>query len=406
LRGFRAAANVPGVMGQPVLVSAARLPSGKLLGALSPLSATELGARAVAAAVERARVRPEDVDEVIMGQVIQAGAGQNPARQAALGAGLPETVAAMTINKVCGSSLKAVVLAAQAVALEDAACIVAGGQESMSNGPYLLPRGRDGYRLGHGDLLDATVHDGLWCAFNDYHMGCTGEVVAERYGIDREAQDRWALRSHQRAAAAREAGDFDDELVPVEVPQRKGDPVRVDRDETIRPDTSLEALSRLPTVFQEDGTVTPGNAPGVNDGAAAVVVMNERQAHSLNLPVLARIVAYTTSGIEPELVMMAPVKAVNRVLSRADWDRDEVDLYELNEAFSVQSVALIDELELVEEKVNVRGGAVALGHPIGASGARILTTLLHALAARDGKRGIAAMCLGGGNAVALAVERP
>lgn len=406
MRASGAAANVPPVMGQPVIVSAARLPTGKLLGALAPLPATELGARAVAAAVERAQVRPEEVDEVIMGQVIQAGAGQNPARQAALGAGLPETVAAMTVNKVCGSSLKAVVLAAQAVALEDASCVVAGGQESMSNGPYLLPGGREGYRLGHGDLLDATVHDGLWCAFDDHHMGCTGEVVAERYGIDREAQDRWALRSHQRAAAARDAGEFDAEIVPVEVPRRKGEPLRVERDETIRPDTSLEALARLPTVFQEDGTVTPGNAPGINDGAAAVVVMNERQARSLNLPLLARIVGYTTSGIAPELVMMAPVKAVNQLLARTDWKREEVDLYELNEAFAVQSVALVEELELDAEKVNVRGGAVALGHPIGASGARILTTLLHALSARDGRRGIAAMCLGGGNAVALAVERP
>lgn len=393
-------------MGQPVLVSAARLPTGKLLGALAPLSGTELGAKVVAAAVERAQVRSEDVDEVIMGQVIQAGAGQNPARQAALGAGLPPTVAAMTINKVCGSSLKAVVLAAQAVALEDAACVVAGGQESMSNGPYLLPRARGGYRLGHAPLLDATVHDGLWCAFNDYHMGCTGEVVAERYGIDRGAQDRWALRSHRRASAAQEAGDFEAEIVPVEVPRRKGEPLRVDRDETIRPETSLEALAKLPTVFQEDGTVTAGNAPGVNDGAAAVIVMNERQALNLNLPFLARIVGYTTSGIDPELVMMAPVKAVNQLLARVDWQRDDVDLYELNEAFSVQSVALVEELELDEDKVNVRGGAVALGHPIGASGARILTTLLYALAQRDGKRGVAAMCLGGGNAVALAVERP
>lgn len=393
-------------MPQPVVVSAVRTPSGRLLGSLSPLSAIELGSRVVAAAVERAGVRPEDVEEVIMGHVVQAGCGQNPARQAALGADLPDTVAAMTINKVCGSSLKAVVLAAQAVALEDARCVVAGGQESMSNGPYLVPRARQGYRLGGGELLDATVHDGLWCAFNDYHMGCTGEVVAQRYEVSRREMDEWALRSHRRAAAARDAGEFDAEIVAVEVPQRKGDPLVFDADETIRDDTDMESLAALRPVFDEDGTVTAGNAPGVNDGAAATVVMSEEEARSLGIPFRARIVAYATSGIEPELVMMAPVKAVNAVLAKTGWNRQDVDLYELNEAFAVQSVALVRELDLDPERVNVRGGAVALGHPIGASGARILTTLLHALADRDASRGIAAMCLGGGNAVALAVERP
>jgi acetyl-CoA C-acetyltransferase len=392
-------------MVRPVIVSAVRTPSGKLLGSLAPLRAAQLGAVVVGAAIERAGRRPRDVDEVIMGQVIQAGEGQNPARQAALGAGLPPGVAALTVNKVCGSSLKAAILAAQAIALDDAACIVAGGQESMSNGPYLLPRARQGYRLGHGELLDATVHDGLWCAFGDYHMGCTGDLVAERYEVSRAEQDAWALRSHQRAAAARERGGFAAEIVPVDVPQTRGPALVFDADETIRADTSSEALARLKPVFSAEGTVTAGNAPGVNDGAAAVVVMGEEAARDQEIPILARIVAYATSGIEPELVMMAPVEAVNRVLDKAGWSRDEVDLYELNEAFAVQSVAVVRELGIDPERVNVNGGAVALGHPIGASGARILTTLLHALTAASARRGVAAMCLGGGNGVAMAVER-
>lgn len=340
-----------------------------------------------------------------MGQVIQAGSGQNPARQAALGADLPPSVAALTINKVCGSSLKAVVLAAQAIALDDAACIVAGGQESMTNGPYLVPNARQGYRLGHGKLLDATVNDGLWCAFGDYHMGCTGDLVSERYAVSREEQDAWALRSHQRAAAAQESGAFDAELAAVEVPQRKGPPLVFDADETIRADSSADALARLKPVFSADGTVTAGNAPGVNDGGAAVVVMGEEQATAAGAPILARVVAYATSGIVPELVMMAPVEAVNLVLGKTGWDRDDVDLYELNEAFAVQSVAVVKELQIDPDKVNVNGGAVALGHPIGASGARILTTLLHAMDQRSVRRGIAGMCMGGGNGVAVAVER-
>lgn len=392
-------------MARPVIVSAVRTPSGKLLGSLSPVHATELGAVVVRAAVERAGRRPGDVDEVIMGQVIQAGSGQNPARQSALGAGMPPSVGAFTINKVCGSSLKAVVLASQAILLDDAQCIVAGGQESMTNGPYLLPRARQGYRLGHGELLDATVHDGLWCALGDYHMGCTGDLVSERYEVTREQQDAWALRSHQRAAAAQGSGAFDAEIVGVEVPQRKGAPVVFERDETIRAGTSAEALAALRPVFSDAGTVTAGNAPGVNDGAAAVVVMGEDAAVAEGLPILARVVAYATSGIEPELVMMAPVDAVNMVLDKTEWNRDEVDLYELNEAFAVQSVAVVKELGIDPEKVNVNGGAVALGHPIGASGARILTTLLHAMNQRTAQRGIAAMCMGGGNGVALAVER-
>jgi acetyl-CoA C-acetyltransferase len=392
-------------MNKPVIVSAVRLPSGRLLGTLSPFTAPDLGSLAIKAAVERAKIAPEDIDEVIMGHVVQAGCGQNPARQAALKAGLPPKVAAMTINKVCGSSLKAAVLAAQAIMLDDARFIVAGGQESMTNGPYLLPRARQGYRLGNGELLDATVHDGLWCAFNDYHMGNTGEVVADRYKVSREEQDLWAVRSHARAVAARDNGEFDAEIVPVEVPQRKRDPIIFDKDESIRDDTTAEGLAKLRPAFQADGSVTAGNAPGVNDGAAAVLVTSEAEAEARGLPVLGRIVAYATSGIEPELVMMAPVDAVNMVLDKTGWDRNEVDFYEINEAFSVQAVAVVRELGIDPEKVNVRGGAVALGHPIGASGARILTTLLYTLADHGGKRGIAGMCLGGGNAVAMAVER-
>jgi acetyl-CoA C-acetyltransferase len=376
-----------------------------MLGGLSSLTAPQLGAAAVHAARERAGIQPDEVDEVIMGQVVQAGSGQNPARQAALGAGLPPTVGAFTLNMVCGSSLKAVMLATQAIRLGDADRIIAGGQESMSHGPYLLPKARQGYRLGHGTMLDATVHDGLWCAFSDYHMGNTGEVVAERYGITRQEQDEWSVRSHQRAAASAAAGEFDAELLPVEVPQRKGDPIVVAADETIRVDSSVEGLARLKPVFKKDGTVTAGNAPGINDGASAVCVMSRDEAEKRGLDILGRVVAYATSGIEPELVMMAPVRGVEMVLEKTGWDRNEVDLYELNEAFSVQSVAVVRELSIDPERVNVRGGAVALGHPIGASGTRILTTLLHAMRDREAGRGIAAMCLGGGNSVALAVER-
>jgi acetyl-CoA C-acetyltransferase len=369
------------------------------------MRAPELGAIVVRAAIERAACDPGEVNEVIMGQVIQAGSGQNPARQAALGAGIPASVGAFTVNKVCGSSLKAVVLAAQAIALEDANCIVAGGQESMTNGPYLLPKARQGYRMGHGELFDATVHDGLWCAFGDFHMGCTGDLISRRYEVSREQQDAWAARSHQRAAVAQESGAFNDEIVAVKVPQRGGSTLVFDRDETIRADTSREKLANLTPVFSANGTVTAGNAPGVNDGAAALMVMSQNEAVTRGIAPLARVVAYATSGIEPELVMMAPVEAVNIVLKKAGWDRDDVDLFELNEAFAVQSVAIIKELGIDAEKVNVNGGAVALGHPIGASGARILTTLLHALTQRDVEKGIAAMCMGGGNGVAVAVER-
>jgi acetyl-CoA C-acetyltransferase len=392
--------------GRPVILSAARTPVGRLLGVLKSLGAPALGAVAVREAVARAGVAPFEVDEVILGNVLQAGVGQNPARQAALEAGLPPSVGALTVNKVCGSGLKAVVLAAQAVRLGDARVVVAGGMESMSNAPYLLRGAREGYRLGHGEMIDAMIHDGLWDVYENYHMGCTAEVVSEKYRVTRRDQDAWALRSHRRAVAAIDAGAFREEIVPVEIPQRKGPPVRVDTDEAPRRDTSAEALAALQPVFKEGGTVTAGNAPGVNDGAAALVVASPERARRAESPPLAEIVAYATSGIEPALVMMAPLEAIRRCLARAGWDARDVDYFEINEAFSAQMVALVRELRLDEERVNVDGGAVALGHPIGASGARILTTLLGVLRRRGGRRGVAALCLGGGNAVAMAVERP
>lgn len=388
-----------------VIVSAVRTPIGRFLGSLKEVPAVKLGARVVAEALRRASLEPGEVDEVILGNVVSAGLGQNPARQAALGAGLPDTVAALTINKVCGSSLKAVVLGAQAVALGDARFVLAGGMESMSQAPYLLQGARSGLRLGHGKMLDAMIHDGLWDAYENYHMGNTGEVVAKEYGISRQAQDEWALSSHHKALAAMEAGKFQAETVAVEVPQRKGDPVLFETDEAPRKGSSLEALSKLRPAFQKDGTVTAGNAPGVNDGAAAVVVTSLAEAQRRNLQPLARIVAYATSGIAPRLVLMAPELAVRMVLDKAGWSMDDVDLFEFNEAFAVQQCALVQEMKVDPARVNVHGGAVALGHPIGASGARVLTTLLFALQDRGLKRGIVALCLGGGNAVAMAVER-
>jgi acetyl-CoA C-acetyltransferase len=393
-------------MQQPVIVAAVRTPIGRFLGALKPLAAPRLGSVVIAEAVRRAGIPAGEVDEVIMGNVVGAGLGQNPARQAALGAGLPDTVPAMTVNKVCGSGLKAVVLGAQAVALGDARAVVCGGMESMSNAPFLLEGAREGLRMGHAKLIDSMIHDGLWDAYEDYHMGCTGEVIAQEYGISRRAQDEWALGSHRKAIAAIDAGRFRDEIVAVEVPQRKGEPARFEVDESPRRDTSIEVLASLKPAFQrEGGTVTAGNAPGVSDGAAAVVVTSEAEAQRRGLRPLARIVAYASSGIAPRLVMMAPKAATEKVLEKAGWSRDQVDLYEFNEAFAVQQCALVRELRIDPAKVNVNGGAVALGHPIGASGARILTTLLHALADRVGRRGVAALCLGGGNAVAMAVER-
>jgi acetyl-CoA C-acetyltransferase len=390
---------------EAVIISAARTPVGKLLGALKGFRAPELGAIVVRESVKRAGLKPEDVDEVIMGCVIQAGLGQAPARQAALRAGLPPAVSAVTVNKVCGSGLKAVMMAAQGVQLGDAEIVVAGGMESMSNAPYLVPKAREGYRLGHGELLDSMISDGLWCAFNDYHMGCTGEVVSERFNVSRAEQDEYALNSHKKAAAAIKAGKFKDEIVPVEIPQRKGAAIVFDTDETVREDTSLDALAKLKPAFKDDGTVTAGNAPGVNDGASAVVVTSLERARTLGIEPMARIVAQAVSGTEPELVMMAPVEAIRRVLKKAGWAISEVDLIELNEAFAVQAVAITRELGLDPEKLNVNGGAVALGHAIGQSGSRLLTTMLYEMKRRDVHRGIVSLCLGGGNAVAMAVER-
>ena len=393
-------------MEAPVILSAVRAPIGKFQGGLSSFSATELGAKVVAEVVRRAGIEPAQVDECIMGNVVSAGLGQNPARQAALRGGLASRVAAMTINKVCGSGLKAVALAAQAVALDESQIVVAGGMESMSNCPYLMPGARTGFRLGNAEIIDSMINDGLWDAFNDFHMGQTAELVAEKYKISREEQDRFALASHQKAINAINSCYFEAQVLPIEVPQKKGPALVIKTDESPRADTSLEALGRLRPAFKKDGTVTAGNAPGVNDGAAAVAVTSERTAVRLGKKPIARIVAQATSGVDPKWVMMAPVEAVEKLLKKTGWGRDkDVDLVELNEAFAVQAMAVIRELRLNPEKVNVNGGAVALGHPIGASGARILVTLLYELERRNLKRGIAALCLGGGNAVALAVER-
>lgn len=390
---------------EAVIISAVRTPVGKLLGAVKSFKATDLGALVVREAVKRARVSANDVDEVIMGCVIQAGLGQNPARQAALRGGLPDTVSAVTVNKVCGSGLKAIMMAAQGVQLGDTEIVVAGGMESMSNAPYLLPKAREGYRLGNGTIVDSVINDGLWCAFDDQHMGCTGEVVAERFHVSREEQDEYALNSHRKASEAIKAGKFKEEILPIEIPQRKGAPIIFDTDEPVREDTSLESLGKLKPSFKEGGTVTAGNAPGVNDGASAVVVTSRERAKSLGIEPLAKIVGQATSGIEPKLVMMAPLEAIKKLLKKTGWSLNDVDLIELNEAFAVQAVAITRELNLDPEKLNVNGGAVALGHAIGQSGSRILTTMLYEMKRRDAHRGIAALCLGGGNAVAMAVER-
>jgi len=391
-------------MRDAVIASAVRLPTGKFLGALKGFTAPQLGAMVVREAVRRARLDPSAVDECIMGNVVSAGLGQNPARQAALHGGLPDQVAAMTVNKVCGSGLKAVMLAAQGIATRDIDVAVAGGMESMSNCPYLLPRVREGLRMGDGQVVDSMISDGLWCAFEQSHMGLSGEVVADRYAVGRTEQDAYAVRSHEKAARATREGWFRDETPPVSIPQRKGDPVVFDRDESIREDTSVEALSKLKPAFKPEGTVTAGNAPGVNDGAAAVVVMAAERARALGVTPMARIVGQAVSGLPPKLVMMTPVEAVRKVAAKVGWTLGDVDLFELNEAFSVQAVAVVRELGIDPERVNVHGGAVALGHPIGASGARILTTLLYAMKRRRAVRGIATLCLGGGNGVALAVE--
>ena len=392
-------------MEDAVIVSAVRTPVGKFQGALSEMTAVQLGALVVREAVLRAGVAASDIEECIMGCVLPAGLGQNPARQAALQGGLADTVAALTINMVCGSGLKAVALAAQAIATGAAEIVVAGGMESMSNAPYLLPQGRRGFRMGDAAVVDSMVKDGLWCACEDFHMGMTGELVAEKHGITREVQDAYALESHRRANAAWNEGRFAAEVMAVPVPGKKGAVSLFERDESVRADASMAALAALRPVFKKEGTVTAGNAPGVNDAAAAVVVMSAAKAKALGVEPMATIRAQAASGVAPRWVMLAPVIGVRKVLERAGWRMGEVDLFELNEAFSVQALGVMKELEISTERVNVNGGAVAIGHPIGASGARVLVTLLHEMKRRDVKKGVTALCLGGGNSVALAVER-
>src|SRR2546430_110266 len=390
-----------------VIVSGVGTAVGKFQGWLAELSEVQLGAIAVREAVKRVQVDAKQVDECIMGNVVSAGLGQNPAGQAALNGGLPPEVGAMTINKVCGSGLKAVALGAQAIQTGNSSIVVAGGMESMTNAPYLLPNARKGYRLGNAKIIDSMVHDGLWDIYNDYHMGITGEHVAEKYGITREEQDEFALNSHRKALAATKECRFKAQIVPVELsPKRKGDaPVIFDKDESPREDTTIEVLRSLKPAFKKDGAVTAGSAPGVNDGAAAVVVTSAARAKQLGAEPMVRIVAQATSGVDPKWVMMAPVGSVRQIWQKTGWKNEDVDLYELNEAFSVQALGVMRELGLDPNKVNVNGGAVAIGHPIGASGARVLVTLIYEMIRRDVHRGIAALCLGGGDAVAIAVER-
>ena len=388
-----------------VIVSAVRTGVGKFGGSLAKIPASELGSIVIKAALARAKIDPAQVSEVIMGQVLAAGAGQNPARQALLKAGLPKEVPGLTINAVCGSGLKAVMLAAQAVAWGDAEIVVAGGQENMSAAPHILPNSRDGQRMGDWKLVDSMIVDGLWDVYNQYHMGITAENVARLHSISREAQDALALSSQQKAAAAQEAGRFKSEIVPVAIPQRKGDPVVFDTDEYVNKKTNAEALAGLRPAFDKSGSVTAGNASGINDGAAAVVVMTARKAAELGLKPMARIAAFATSGLDPATMGMGPVPATRKALQRAGWQAADVDLFELNEAFAAQACAVNKELGIDSSRVNVNGGAIAIGHPIGASGCRILVTLLHEMQRREAKKGIAALCIGGGMGVSLAVER-
>lgn len=391
---------------QAVIISAARTPTGKFQGLLKGFSAPELGAIAIKEAVTRAGVAVDKIDEVIMGCVVAAGLGQAPARQAALKSGLPPEVSALTINMVCGSGLRAVALASQAVQLGDAEYVVAGGMESMSNIPYAMPGARDGYRMGNQNVVDLMIHDGLWCPFENWHMGNTGEVVADKHQITRETQDQFAYDSHRKANEAHEKGYFKDEIVPVEIPQKKGDPIILDHDETVRADTTVEALAKLKPAFKKDGgTVTAGNAPGVNDGGSALVVTSSEKAAELGVEPLGRVVSYAVSGIEPKYIMLAPVEGVRRAVAKAGWSLEDVELFELNEAFSVQALGVMKELGINPDLVNVNGGAVALGHAIGNSGSRVLTTLLYEMKRRGARRGVAGLCLGGGNSVAMAVER-
>lgn len=389
-----------------VIISAARTPTGKFQGALKDFTAPDLGAIAIKEAVKRSGVDPAKIDEVIMGCVVQAGIGQAPARQAAMKAGLPPEVSALTINMVCGSGLRAVALAGQAVQLGDAEFVVAGGMESMSNIPYALQTARDGFRMGNQTVTDLLIHDGLWCPFENWHMGNTGEIVADKHQITRETQDDFAYNSHRKAHEAQQAGYFKDEIIPIEIPQKKGDPIVLDYDEPVRSDTSVESLAKLKPAFKKDGgTVTAGNAPGVNDGASALVVTSAVNASELGVEPLGRIVSYAVSGIEPKYIMLAPVEGVRRAVAKAGWKLEDVELFELNEAFSVQALGVMKELGINPDFVNVNGGAVAMGHAIGNSGGRVLTTLLYEMKRRGAKRGVAGLCLGGGNSVAMAVER-
>jgi acetyl-CoA C-acetyltransferase len=392
-------------MAQAVIVAAARTAIGKFGGTLAKTPAPELGAVVIGELLKRARLEPGQIDEVILGQVLTAGSGQNPARQAAIKAGLPVAVPAMTINKVCGSGLKAVMLAAQAIANGDAEVVIAGGQENMSLAPHVLPGSRDGFRMGDVKMIDSMIVDGLWDVYNKYHMGITAENVAKQYGVDRVQQDAFALESQRKAAAAQDAGKFKEEIVPVLIPQKKGDPIRFDTDEFVNRKTNAEALAGLKPAFDKDGTVTAGNASGINDGAAAVVVMSEAKAKALGLQPLARIAAFASSGVDPKIMGMGPVPASRRTLEKAGWKASDLDLMEINEAFAAQACAVNKEMGWDTSKINVNGGAIALGHPIGASGCRILVTLLHEMKRRGAKKGLASLCIGGGMGVALAVER-
>ncbi len=391
--------------GKPVIVSAVRTPIGRFGGSLVPFTAPQLGAIVVREAVKRAGIEGELVDEVIFGNVLKAGLGQNPARQAAVNGGLPVTVGAFTVEKVCGSGMKSIMLASQAIRAGDAQCIVAGGMEIMSNAPYLLPKARFGYRLFDGEVKDEMVMDGLWDAFGDFHMGHTGDWVANKYGITREEQDRFALSSHEKAVKATDEGAFRDEIVPMEIPQRKGDPVLMDTDEGPRRDTSYEKLARLKPFFNEDGTVTAGNASAINDVASAVVVMSEDLAAEQGITPLVRIVDQQWSGVEPIAAMTGPIEAIRTILERQGLTIDDIELFEENEAFASQTLAICKEFDIPLERTNVHGGAVALGHPIGASGTRIVVTLIYAMKRYDKRRGLAALCIGGGNGTAMLLER-
>lgn len=388
-----------------VIVSAVRTAIGAFLGSLKDISATDLGATVIREALQRAGVQPEQVDEVIMGNVLQAGLGQNPARQASIKAGLPETVPALTINKVCGSGLKAVHLARQAIVAGDADIIVAGGMENMSQAPFLMNNARNGFKMGDQKIIDSMITDGLWCAFNDYHMGITAENLCDRYAISREEQDAFSARSQQRAAAAIEAGVFEEEIVPIEIPQRKGEPIRFAQDEYVKPGTTVEKLGNLRPAFKKEGSVTAGNASGINDGAAALVIMSKEKAEALGIEPLATIAANANAGVDPAVMGIGPVQAVQKALEKSGYQLADMDLVEANEAFAAQSIAVDRELAFDHEKLNVNGGAIALGHPIGASGARILVTLLHEMKRRDAKTGLATLCIGGGQGVATVVKR-